>query len=168
MSADVVFDGSQLKERAYVVQLDEERILLPKHIVEGAQRSMVAGEQPVDCWLFVVTPGRFRLISQAAGGASADLARILRQIEENEVPGELRERTGNNALDGIQARLIPCKLTPPRPGWRLNFPREAKKLVSDKEDRSFVYVMVVAGYIEIWFPDALRRALSVPIAEIFP
>jgi hypothetical protein len=107
-------------------------------------------------------------VPQPTGTPAGDISRILRQIEEAVAPGEVLDRTGNNALDGIQARLIPCKVSPPEPGWRVNFPKEAKELVSEREERSFVYVMVVAGFVEIWFPDTLRRALSRPLPQILP
>jgi len=41
-------------------------------------------------------------------------------------------------------------------------------LVPDGERTRYLAVRVVAGFIELWFPDALRRALSVPLSEILP
>ena len=163
----MVNDGRKLlKSSLSLVKFDEERIRLPVQIVENAEHPRLAGEDPIECWLLVVTPGRYRLVPQPAGTPAGDLSRILSQIEEATAPGEVLDRTHNNARDGIPARLIPCKVSPPQPGWRINFPKEAKELVSGKDDRSFVYVMIVAGFIEIWFPDTLRRALSGPIPEI--
>jgi len=165
----MVINGRKiLKRNVSVAQFEGERILLPKQIVENAEHSRLAGKDPVECWLLVVTPGRYRLIPQPTGTLPDDLSRILGQIAETAAPGEVLDRTQSNPLDGIQGRLIPCNVSPPQPGWRVNFPKEAKELVSGKEDRSFVYVMIVAGFIEIWFPDTLRRALSGPISEILP
>ena len=166
---NVVIDGRHVfKNSLSVVKFEGERIRLPVQVVESVAHPRLAGEDPVECWLLVVTPGRYRLVPQPTGAPTGDVVRILRQIEEATAPGEVLDRTQNNALDGIQARLIPCKVSPPEPGWRINFPKEAKELVPEKEDRSFVYVMIVAGFIEIWFPDTQRRALSGPIPEILP
>jgi hypothetical protein len=149
-----------------LVKFDEERICLPVQIAAGFPR--LAGEDPIECWLLVVTPGRYRLVLQPAGTPAGDLSRILSHIEEATAPGDVLDRTQNNDRDGIPARLIPCSLKPPKPGWRITFPKEAMALVPQTEDRSFVYLMIVAGFIEIWFPDTLRRALSGPIPDILP
>jgi hypothetical protein len=165
----MVIDGTKiLKANLSVVQFERERIRLPTHIIESADHPRLAGQDPVDCWLLVLTPGRYRLVRRPVEALDDDLSRILRQIEEATAPGDVLDRTQNNARDGIQARLIPCTVSPPKPGWRVNFPKEAKQLVSDRDERSFVYVMIVAGFIEIWFPDTLRRALSGPITDILP
>jgi hypothetical protein len=163
----MVIDGRRiLKRNILVAHFEGDRIRLPNQIVEYAEHPRLAGKDPVECWLLVVTPGRYRLIPQPTEAPPDDLSRILDQIEETAAPGEVLDRTHNNPLDGIQARLIPCRVSPPEPGWRVNFPKEAKELVSVNEERSFVYVMIVAGFIEIWLPDTLRRALSTPISEI--
>ncbi|HEV2491911.1 MAG TPA: hypothetical protein VG204_02440 [Terriglobia bacterium] len=166
----MVIDGRQvLKGSLSVVDFEGERIRLPVQVVKSAEHPRLAGEDPVECWLLVVTPGRYRLVAQPAETLTGDLLRIVDEIEDTLTTGEVLDRTENNARDGIQARLIPCKVSPSQAGWRINFPKEAKELVSEKnEDRSFVYVMIVAGFIEIWFPDTLRRALSGPIPEILP
>ena len=165
----MVIDGRRiLKRNLSVAEFEGDRIRLSSQIVGNAEQPWLVGKEPVECWLLVVTPGRYRLVPQPTGTPSEDLSRILRQIEESGAPGEVLDRTQNNARDGIPGRLIPCNVSPRGPGWRINFPKEAKELVSDKEDRSFVYVMIVAGFIEIWFPDTLRRASSQPIPEILP
>ena len=165
----MVIDGRNIPESSLsVVKFEGERLRLPALVARSVEHSLLSGQAPVECWLLVVTPGRYRLVPQPTGTPAGDISRILRQIEEAVAPGEVLDRTGNNALDGIQARLIPCKVSPPEPGWRVNFPKEAKELVSEREERSFVYVMVVAGFVEIWFPDTLRRALSRPLPQILP
>jgi hypothetical protein len=165
----MVIDGRKIPESGLsVVKFEGERLRLPVEVERRVEHPPLAGQRPIECWLLVVTPGRYRLLPRQTETPGADLARLLRQIEESLTPGEVLDRTENNALDGIQARLIPCRISAPEPGWRINFPKEAKELVSEKEERSFVYVMVVAGFAEIWFPDTLRRALSGPLPPILP
>ncbi len=163
----MVNDGSKIERPDLAVaKFEGERVRLPVHVVERAKHPRLTGRNPIKCWLLAVTPGRFRLIEQPPGAAPDDISRILRQIEEVQAPGDVLDRTDNNARDGIVARLIPCSVSPPEPGWRINFPRAAKELVPETEERSFVFVLIVAGFVELWFPDTLRRALSVPISEI--
>lgn len=143
-------------------KFERNRIPLPTDVVRSATRSGLNGTETIDCWLVVLRPGRYRL-----AGADA-VSNILSQIEEAESPGELLDSTDSDSDDSLSARLIPCRVSPPRPMWRLNFPKEAMLLVPDGERTRYLAVRVVAGFIELWFPDALRRALSVPLSEILP
>jgi hypothetical protein len=106
-------------------------------------------------------PGRYRLVVVGTDAAS----RILRQIEETQAAGDLLDSTDSDSDDSISARLISCSVSR-RPVWRLNFPKEALRLVPEGERGRYVAVMIVAGFIELWFPDTLRRAVSVPISDI--
>jgi|SRR5579859_126512 len=164
----MVIDGKTvLKKNIFRVDFEGERVRLPDDVVERTEHPRLSGKNPVECWLLVVKPGRFRLVP-GTEAPDSDTSRILDQIEETSAAGGILDYTENDALDGIQARLIPCNISPPPPGWRINFPKEAKGLVPEIEERSFVYVMIVAGFMEIWFPYTLRHALSGPIAEILP
>jgi hypothetical protein len=159
----MVIDGNKIpKSHLVEAKLEGERIRLPDYVVERGQHARFTGRAPIDALLLVVAPGRYRLVVKE----TPEAANILAHIEENEAPGELLERTGDSAQAAIGARLIPCSISPPPPGWRVNFPKVAKDLVSHKEDRTFVYLLIVAGYIEIWFPDTLRQAVSTPISEL--
>jgi hypothetical protein len=166
----MVIDGNSAEASGLArVKFERERIRLPIHVVESANHPRLVGKDPIKCGLLVLTPGRFRLVMLSTGSpTTGDLSRILHEIEEAETPGDVLDRTDNNARDGIGARLIPCTISPPSPGWRVNFPQAAKDLIPEKEERSFVFVLVVAGFIEIWFPDTLRRASSAPISELLP
>lgn len=159
-------DGSD-GEKLAKVKFDRERIRIPLHIVEGAKHPRFAGVTEIKCWLLVVTPGRYRLIMQPKGTPTGTLAKILEAVEEAEEFGDLLDRTEDNGKDAIGARLIPSTVSlTPRTGWRVNFPKAAKDLLSEKDERAFVFVRIVAGYVEIWFPDTLRRALSSPLSEL--
>ena len=105
---------------------------------------------------------------QPKGTPTGTLARILEAVEDAEEFGDLLDRTEDNGKDAIDVRLIPCTVSlTPRTGWRVNFPKAAKDLLSEKEEHAFVFVRIVAGYVEIWFPDTLRRALSSPLSALF-
>jgi hypothetical protein len=144
------------------VKFQGDRIRLPDHLVERAKNAHLAGNAPIQCWLLVVNLGRYRLVTEE----TEDLSQLLRQIEEIEAPADVFEGTDSNPTQAARARVIPCVVSPPPPGWRVNLPKEAKELVPEREERRFVYVMIVAGFIELWFPDTLRQAVAGPISEI--
>jgi hypothetical protein len=162
----MAIDGS-IGEKLAKVKFDRERIRLPLHIIEAANHPRFAGVTEIECWLLVVTPGRYRLIMQPKDAPTGTLARILEAVEDAEEFGDLLDRTEDNGKDAIGVRLIPCTVSlTPRTGWRVNFPKAAKDLLSEKEERAFVFVRIVAGYVEIWFPETLRQALASPLAEL--
>jgi hypothetical protein len=164
----MVTDGSMNNENASSkVNFDRERVRLPIHVVENAKHPSFAEKEALKCWLLVVTPGRYRLVGQPSEPPTGNLAKILQEIQEAEEFGDVLDRTDDNPRDAIGERLIPCTVSfTQRIGWRVNFPRAAKDLIPQKEERDFVYVRLVAGYIEIWFPETLRRAISSPLSEI--
>ena len=148
--------------RFTLAKFERDRIRLPPLFVE---RVGLTGKDRIDCWLLVVTPGRYRLLRQSMSG-DGDLSRIISQIEEVEEQGDLIDLTENNSEAAIPARLIPCVASPRGPGWRIHIPKEAKKLAAEKAEPSAVFLLVVAGFVEIWFPDTLREAVSLPISEL--
>jgi hypothetical protein len=162
----MVIDGKIIRiSDLTVVKFEGERIYIPSHLVGTASLS---GSAEIERWLLVVTPGRYRLLPKSVTVGQINFSRILRHTETVGALGDGLDWTENNEQPGIRARLIDCTISPPEPGWRINFPKAARQLVPEKEDRSFVFMFSVAGYVEIWFPDTLRRAVSVPISEILP
>jgi len=148
-----------------VVKFEGERICLPPRFAEQAH---LAGSTQVECLLLVITPGRYRLLRRPTRAAAGDLSKILHKIEEVELAGDILESAENNAQAAIAARLIRCIASPPGPGWRITVPKEARKLAAEKEQASFVFLLIVSGFVELWFPDTLRKAVSVPISELLP
>lgn len=148
-----------------IVEFQRGRIRLPVHFVKQAH---LIEDTPIDCWLLVVTPGRYRLLTRADGRTTEGLSEIQDRIKEVSAPGGALDWTENNSQDAIQARLIACVATPRGPGWRIQIPKALIKLTSEKEDLSHIFMMTVAGYVEIWFPETLRAAASVPISRVLP
>jgi hypothetical protein len=159
----MVIDGTtEASARLAVVSLEAGRIRLPKAI--GVQAGLT-GEGPVPGWLMVVTPGRLRLLWRPSVGNSADFLRIMALWEGTAARGELLDLTASNERAALGARLIETSASPHNSGWRVAIPEEAIRLVRDGDER-FLFALVVAGYAEIWSPDTLRRALSVPLDEV--
>jgi hypothetical protein len=162
----MVTDGKTIRiSDLAVVKFEGERIYIPAHLMGAAGLN---GSAEIERWLLVVTPGRYRLLPKSVAVGEGNFSRVLRQTQTVGALGDVLDWTENNEQAGIRARLIDCTISPPEPGWRINFPKAARQLVPEKEDRSFVFMFSVAGYIEIWFPETLRRAVSVPISEVLP
>jgi hypothetical protein len=158
--------GNNPKQADFVAAIfDDDRIRLPPDLSELAQ---LKGTDPIACWLFVVTVGRYRLVPQPMVGdvGNDTFTALLREWEEVASPGGILERTEDNKRAAMRARVIPTEALPTRSGWRIKVPKEVRKLVPPKEDDSFVFLLLVGGFIELWFPDTLRRAVSVPFAEL--
>jgi hypothetical protein len=144
------------------LKLDEDdRIHIPVDIAESAG---LRETTRVECWLVVVNVGRYRLIPKSA--PDTNLARVGNEFERIGAPGGVLYATENNEEPAVLARWFDCPASPQKSGWRITFPKVAKEMVPPNEERSHVFVFIVAGYLEFWFPDTLRRAMSVPISKI--
>jgi hypothetical protein len=146
------------------VKFEGDRLCLPSRFAEQVR---LAGDEKLECILLVIAHGRYRLLRQPTQAAIGGLAKLLHKIEDAAVERDILDVIENNAEAAIPARLIPCIASPPGPGWRINVPKEVIKLAADKE-QSFVFLLIVSGFVEIWFPDALRKAVSVPISQLLP
>jgi hypothetical protein len=149
-----------MKPEVERIDFERNRLPLPTHLVKNAVNSGLTGADKVDCWLIFVSPGRFRL-----AGAEA-VSRILNQVEVMESPGDVLDNTESDLRNACPVRLIHCTVSPPPPLWRLNFPQSAALLVSEDERPSYVFGVILAGFIELWFPDTLRRALSGRLSDV--
>lgn len=160
----MVINGTRgSKNHFTLVEFEGDRIRLPAQFVEAAG---LAGKEAIHFWLLVVNPGRFRLVKQTGAAPIGDLSRIIRHIEQTKEPGDVLDGIDSNADAAIGARLIPCVVSPRGPGWRIYVPKEVKRLGPGSEEPSFVFLLIVAGFVELWFPETLKRATSVPFSEI--
>jgi len=162
----LVIPGTVLRAFDFAsVQFDEaSRIRIPARFVDQAK---LTGEEPITCWLLVVTVGRYRVLIRPDDDYLVALAGTL------SAEGSIGDDRGGVVVSGgneraaILARLIRTSASPKGPGWRIVVPTEAKLLVPANEDRSFMFVLSVNGYVELWFPDTLRRAMSKSVFELF-
>jgi hypothetical protein len=156
-------DGiSEQKNLLKVVRLEGQRVRLPASFAKEAGLNVTS---PVNCWLVVMTAGRFRLMKQSERPTEGYLAKFFDYLSEI-AEHDSYDGTESNDQVAIPARLIPCVVTPPRSGPRINVPQEALELVAG--DRSHVFLRIVEGYVELWFPGTLRQAVSPPISTVLP
>jgi len=45
-------------------------------------------------------------------------------------------------------------------------PKVARRLAPDGDTAKFVFLTVLAGYLEVWFPETLKQSVSVPMSDI--
>jgi hypothetical protein len=162
----MVIDGSRIRKEDFSLQdLQLSRVYLPPRFVRQAG---LTGEKPVDCWLMVVAAGRYRLFTPATPDPEGDLSRLLSLMEEVSVDGGALDWTENNEQPASVIRLIPCAASPrgPGPGWRIHIPQEARYLAPEGKTAGAVYLIIVGGLLEIWFPRTLQQAVSVPLSRI--
>ena len=158
----MVIDGKLISQINFArADLEGDRVRLPPRF---AKQARLVGDAPMDCLLLVLKAGRYRLVTQQ----TTELSAIYSKIEEVVLPKDLLDSADSNERDAIPARLIPCTASPLGPGWRIHVPKEAKGLAPDGAEAKFVFLVISAGYVDLWFPDALRQAVSVPISDLLP
>ncbi len=158
--------GNNSKQADFVTAtFDDDRIRVPPDLSELAQ---LKGDDPIACWLVVARVGRYRLVPQPSPGSveAQSLTRLLQEWEEAGNPGDMLDGIDSDEKAAMRARVIATEALPTRSGWRIKVPMEVRKLVPPREYDSFVFLLLVRGFIELWFPDTLRGALSAPITTI--
>jgi len=138
------------------------RVRLPTTFAERIE--WLAGEQALDAWLFVIAPGRYRLLSLHQVQGSEQLRAVLESFHDT-VLADPSESDADPAA-ALPLRLIPTAVSPRGPGWRVRLPKEAIMLADPNEDSSHAYLLFSSGYPEIWLPDVARRAVHSPLGEL--
>lgn len=142
---------------------DSDRIYIPKRL--GELGGLKGGEQ-VECWLLVISPGHYRLaVRPQKMDPDSDLTDVLGALEAAKEPGDLLTGTDSDPKAAIPFRLIPVTAFPKKGAWRLAIPEVPRLLAPSGDAAKFVYLSILAGYLEIWFPETLKQALSVPISR---
>ncbi len=150
-----------LSDWVALAKVDGQRVRLPPEFAKLAGVNGVSPESFIDCWLLVLKPGRFKLQKQSPLPTEGPIADILHHWEEL-----VTHDSDDNESDqevAIRARLLSCVVTWHQRGPRINLPKEVFQMAIG--ERSHVYLLKVAGAVELWFPDTLQRAVSVPISE---
>jgi hypothetical protein len=161
---ELVINGSNFDSDLASCKLDGTgRLCLPAYF---AERLGLQGSSENDCWLVVLGPGRYRLVTRAAAEQGHDLARLRDELEALAKAGDLFTNTDSNERAALLTRLVPCRASPPRPCWRITIPKELLDLAPRTDRDPRVFLFTVSGHVEIWFRETLREASSVPIPKI--
>jgi hypothetical protein len=158
----MVIDGTRLKNSDLTsVEFRDGRFDLPRHLIEVARFPVKTAARS---YFLVITAGRYRLVNPPT--EDPDVSRIEREAELVGEPGGVLDYTDDNLKPAIRARWIECNVSPHSGSWRISVPIELQDLALEREKRNFVFIVTVAGFVEIWFPETLARAVSTPISEL--
>lgn len=146
-------------------KIESGRVRLPSDVAQ--QISWLADGETVDAWLVLLELGRYRLVSHRQAEQDNKVGPTLRRLAapSNGTVTEDASEFESAPLAALACRLIPTVVSSRGPGWRITLPKEVITLVPPSEDRSQVFLLFSVGFLEIWFPDTLRRALSTPLGE---
>jgi hypothetical protein len=141
------------------------RITLPKYLSDCLP--WVTGTDTIEAWVLQIELGRYRLLSdeQVQGDSRLEPIRSLLLEKKTASPTEptFAEEIGRAAM---VARLLPTAITPPKPGWRIAFPRAFDPFAPEGCDRNaFSVLLSPEGYLEIWYTDILRKASLLPLRK---
>jgi hypothetical protein len=160
----MVIDGITIRGSDLVpVWFEGYRIHFPSHLTDIAG---FTGKDQNKCLLWAFGPSRYRLFSKQPTDGQTDILKIAEAFRRAGEPADFLAYS-NDDQAAIRARLIECIVSRQGDGgWRVNFPEAVMLLASEREEPKFVFVVSVAGYIEFWFPDRLRKAMSAPPSNI--
>jgi hypothetical protein len=136
------------------------RIVLPKHLCERVP--WLARSSPVSAWVYLISPGRMRILSDEEVKQDPLLEPIRSLIvNESEPPKNGSTMAEDLTRAAFVARLVPVSLTLPSTGWRVPVPRVFETyLPLEYNRRAFSVIFSVEGYLEIWYTQLLCNILS--------
>lgn len=118
----------------------------------------------VRAWLFVVAPGRYRLLSDEQVENDLRLEPVRQLIVEG--PSAARsEATGAYDLEeaALAARLLPLEaISSRKTGLRITLPKLRAFVPPQCDPKRFSIFFSLEGYLEIWHTDLLQR-VTVPL-----
>lgn len=134
------------------------RITLPK---DFSGRTPFQGAKSFQAWLLLLTPGRYRLLTDEHVQSDQQLEPVRSLVLEGKssmaTEPTCAEETKRAA---IVARLVPTTIAPQGPNWRITFPKAFDPFVPlDCDARNFSILFSLEGYWEIWYTDVLRRSI---------
>lgn len=166
-STNLVMDGESFAFPAFAAaSFDGDRIPLPARLID---QLALRGDASIECLLVVMSVGRYRLVLNARPNETVrdtGLSKLLNKWKAVGSADEFLDAELRNEQAAIRARVIPTTISRMGSGWRITIPKEAKLLVQADQDSSFVFVLLVGGFVEFWFPETLRQAVSVPLGNV--
>jgi hypothetical protein len=138
---------------------DGKRIPIPKHLSDRLE--WLSGSEPVAAWLWMVSAGRYRLLSNEQVMADPELEALHNFIHQQELVPSIKPSASTTVEETCMiARLQPTQLKLNKSYWRLSFPPALDELVPSGCDRKSLSILLSPhGYLEIWYTEILRTAL---------
>jgi hypothetical protein len=138
----------------------DRRISIPAAFCEKI--SWLLASEAKLCWLLMIVPGRFRILSDPAVEQDPKLGQVRSLLLDG--PSEAVEATTHEASEraAVVGRLVPIILTGPNPSWRFVVPRH---LLSGPQRQSFVF-MFSLGHLELWLREVYVAAQKPPLDSV--
>lgn len=141
------------------IPLADDRVSIPKTLSDRLK--WIQGDE-VQAWLYLLEPGRYRLLSDGDVQSDPQLDPV-RLIINQEMTTQRNSATyAERSTDAaIVARLFPVTMKFHAGGWRFPFAEECRVLApADCNPRAISFVFSPEGFLEIWYTDVLRKALT--------
>jgi hypothetical protein len=142
------------------------KVNLPRNAVE--RLSWRSDTSPTECWLYVIQPGRYRLLSEEDLKRSEAISQILERVTSLEEPDQGQDPADaeGSTSAAAGALLVPASLSfNKKSGWRLAISKHTYAMRAMISQRR-VIIMFSEGYLEIWTPDTLDRVLEQASAQV--
>jgi hypothetical protein len=138
----------------------DNRISIPRRFSD--RLGWIKGIAETEAWLFIIEPGRHRLLSEEDVHNDPKLNPI-RLLITQETPSTATEASYAEPLKDAAsvARLFPITLKFHTAGWRIPFEHEWAALAPpDSNPKDISFLFGPEGFLELWFTDVLRQALT--------
>jgi hypothetical protein len=119
----------------------------------------------VQGWLFLLEPGRYRLLSDedVQNDPHLDPVRLMINQERQQLIATTASHVEHSRDAAIVARLFPITVKFHAGNWRIPFAEEWRALAPpDSQPRAISFLFSPEGFLEIWYTDVLRQALTPP------
>jgi hypothetical protein len=138
---------------------DGNRIPLPKHLCD--RLPWLSGSEPRSAWLWMISPGRYRLLSEEQVKTDPHLESLRDfMFQQQLVPTADPSMSKGPNETSIVARLHPTELKVNKSYWRLSFPAVLDEFIPlNCDQKKFSILLCLDGYLEIWYTEILRAAV---------
>ena len=135
----------------------DNRLTLPKHFCD---RLAWMSKDIKEAWVFIIEPGRNRLLSEENVQSDPFLHPVRLLREHASVTAGLPSQAKPLRDAALIAQLIPVSIDLHRGSWRLLIPEEMAALAPPDVNLRELSILMPEEYIEIWYKDILRRAFD--------
>jgi hypothetical protein len=139
----------------------DDRLTLPKHFCDRLSWLLEKGEKTIEAWIYVLEPGRFRLLSDTEVESDTLLEPLRTFVLDSQSLPPTNPSTADSSQEAAAvARLIPVTVEHHRGSWRMLLPEEAAALCPNNCDPRSLAFFMPDGYLEIWYSDFLRNLMQ--------
>jgi hypothetical protein len=140
------------------------RITLPQPFARRV--GWITGDQAVEAWVLVGSPGRSRLLSSAEAVGDPDVQALQEKIAEVSFPDQNLLEFQDETLAVLPLRLLQVQIRRRGQGWRLALPTPIAAIMQIHPAKRGIAALFLEGHIEFWAIETLRAAGSTALTEI--